>query len=193
MKSFFLFIVLLPLIGCTQNNRDYSCIDININNLFNTYYNDRKFNYFDTIKKIEKRMITDKILTSSDYNGYSTLIKDQEDLLDERKIKTYKKIKSYSNFFSHVNSSSMTFLILTECCECDKAIYNPKIDIYDSMKLDGGYPTKDNLLKVLEVTNLKNEEERLILLNFIYLNFMSIVDGGVLSNEKLPEINFGDN
>lgn len=192
MKNFFLFIILLPLIGCTQNKRDYSCIDNKINNLFSTYYNGKKFNYFDTIKKIEKRMITDKILTSSDYKGYSTLIKDQEDLLDERKIKTFKKVKSYSNFFSHVNSSSMTFLILTECCECDKAIYNPKIDIYDSMKLDGGYPTKDNLLKLLEVTNFKNEEERLILLNFVYLHFMSIVDGKVLEKENYPEIKFSD-
>ena len=192
MKNIFLFLILFPFLSCTQNKNDYSCINKKINEIFKEDYNGKDFAYFDSIKKIEKNLINEKYIISDDYVGYSKFINEQVNLNDKKKSLFFEKLKSYSNFFYHLNSSTMTFLVLTECCECKESDYKNKIQIYDSMKLDGGYPSKENLLKLLKLTNFKNEEEKLILLNFVYLHFMSIVDGKVLENENSPEINFGD-
>lgn len=192
MKNIFLFLILFPFLSCTQNKNDYNCIDRKINEIFKGDYNGEKFVYFDSIRKIEKNLIADKYLVSENYEGYSKFINEHVNLIDEEKSLFFQNLKSYSDFFYHLNSSTMPFLVLTECCECEESDYKKKIQIYDSMKLDGGYPSKENLLKLLKVTNFKCEEEKLILLNFVYLHFMSIVDGKVLENENSPEINFGD-
>lgn len=166
------FIIAIFIYSCTNTDKiKYSCYENKLELTFEKSYG--KFIFFDTLFKIEKKIIDDKFISDNSRDSYLNFINNLDTTKTVKMEKYLDQINSYSVFFKEMSVYGGN--VFKECCSCECVEKDViRKETYDSILVNGF--SKSYLKKIYEETNFDDDYDRVILLNFIYLYIHEVLE-----------------
>jgi hypothetical protein len=166
-----IFVLIYITIISSKEKKNFDCINSKLNSI-NNY---KHFNYFDTVKVIEKELIKTNVLENYSKESYLRFINGIDSIKINENLRKKLVFENKSLFFKEMNNIFYASNTLRLCCEClPNKVDNQRKLLYDSFLFEK--LNKKHLIKLLNITDFNCENERFILLNYIYLYLNTMYD-----------------